>query len=64
MSKISGHTRLAYPFYSSMELVTATCTALYNNRNVSFKNCGNTFFLASIVLDGRDAIEEFIATKI
>jgi hypothetical protein len=64
MSKISGYTGPAYPFYSPMELVTATCTALYNNRTVGFKNCENAFFFASTILGGRDAIEEFVAAEI
>jgi hypothetical protein len=45
MSKISGYIGPAYPFYSPMELVIATCTALYNNRTVGFKKCENAFFL-------------------
>jgi hypothetical protein len=47
-----------------MEPVTATCTALYNNRTVGFNNCENAFFLASTILRGRDAIEEFVAAEI
>jgi hypothetical protein len=31
ISKISGYTGPTYPFYSPIEPVTATCTALYNN---------------------------------
>jgi hypothetical protein len=44
MSKILGYTRPAYPLYSPIEPGTATCTALYNNRAVGFKNCENDFF--------------------
>jgi uncharacterized protein YktA (UPF0223 family) len=44
--------------------VTATCTASYNHRVVSFKNCENAFFLASTILGGRDVIEEFVATRV
>jgi hypothetical protein len=44
--------------------VTATCTAPYNYRAVGFKNCEYAFFLASTILGGRDAIEEFVAAEI
>jgi hypothetical protein len=47
-----------------MELVIATCTALYNNQTVGFKKCENAFFFASTILRDRDAIEEFIAAEI
>jgi hypothetical protein len=64
MSRISGYTGPACPVYSLIEPVTATCTALNNVRTVGFKNCENAFFLASTILGGRDAIEEFVAAKI
>jgi hypothetical protein len=35
-----------------------------NNQTVGFKNCENAFFLASTILRGCDAIEEFVATEI
>jgi hypothetical protein len=54
----------AYPLYSPIEAVTATCTAPYNHRAVGFKNCEDASFLASTILGGRDAIEEFVAAEI
>jgi hypothetical protein len=60
MSKIPCYTGPAYPLYSPIEAVTATCTASYNHRAVGFKNCENAFFLASTTLGGRDVIEEFV----
>jgi hypothetical protein len=64
MSKIPGYTGPAYPLYSPIEAVTATCTAPYNHRVVGFRNCESTFFLASTILGGCDVIEEFVATEI
>jgi hypothetical protein len=64
MSKIPGYTRPTYPLYSPIEAVTATCTPPYNHRAVGFKNCNNAFFLASTILGGRDAIEEFVAAGV
>jgi uncharacterized protein YktA (UPF0223 family) len=64
MSKIPGYTGPAYPFYSPIEAVTATCTAPYNHRAIGFKNCENAFFLASTILGGRDIIEESIAAGV
>jgi hypothetical protein len=64
MSKIPGYTRPAYPLYSPIEAVTATCTASYNHRVVGFKSCENAFFLASTILGGRDVIEEFVAAGV
>jgi hypothetical protein len=58
------YTRPAYPLYSPIEAVTATCTAPYNHRAVGFKNCENALFLASTILGGRDVIEEFVAAGI
>jgi hypothetical protein len=64
MSKIPGYTGPTYPLYSPIEVVTATCTPPYNHRGVGFKNCKNAFFLASTILNGRDAIEEFVAAGV
>jgi hypothetical protein len=64
MSKVSGYTGPAYPFYSPMASLTAICTASYNNRTIGFKNYGNAFFLASTILGGRDAIEGFVAAEV
>jgi hypothetical protein len=64
MSKASGYTGPAYPFYSPMAPVTAISTASYNGRALGFKSCENAFFPASTILGGRDAIEEFVAAQI
>jgi hypothetical protein len=64
MTKVSGYTGPAYPFYSPMALVTAMCTASYNKHTVGFKNCENAFLLASTILGGCDVIEEFVAAKV
>jgi hypothetical protein len=45
-------------------VVTATCTAPYNHQAVGFKNCENAFFLATMILGGRDVIEEFVAVGV
>jgi hypothetical protein len=63
MSKIPGYTGLAYPLYSLVGAMTATCTAPYNHRAVGFRNCEGAFHLASTILGGRDVIEEFVAAK-
>jgi hypothetical protein len=63
MSKIPGYTGPAYPLYSPIEVVTATCIAPYNHRTVGFKNCESAFHLASTILGARDVIEEFVATR-
>jgi hypothetical protein len=64
MSKVSGYTGPAYLFYSPMTSVTAISTATYNGRVLGFKNCENAFFLASTILGGCDAIEEFVAAQV
>jgi hypothetical protein len=64
MSKIPGYTGSAYPLYSPIEPVTATCTTLYNHRAVGFKNWENAFFLSSTILGGRDVIEEFVVVGV
>jgi hypothetical protein len=64
MSKNPGYTGLAYPLYSPIEAVTATCTAPYNHWVVGSRNCKNAFFLANTILGGRDVIEEFVAAEI
>jgi hypothetical protein len=64
MSKIAGYTGPAYPVYSPIEPVTATCTTSYNHRAVGFKNCENAFFLASTILGGHDVVEEFVAAGV
>jgi hypothetical protein len=64
MSKIPGYTGPAYPLYSPIEAVTATCTASYNHQTVGFRNCESAFHLASTIFGGRDVIEEFIATEV
>jgi hypothetical protein len=64
MSKILGYTGPAYPLYSHVEAVTATCTASYNHRAIGFKTCENAFFLTSTIFGGRDVIEEFVAAEI
>jgi uncharacterized protein YktA (UPF0223 family) len=63
MSKIPGYTGLAYPLYSPIEAVTATCIAPYNHQAVGFRNCENAFFLASMILGGHDVVEEFVAAE-
>jgi hypothetical protein len=60
MSKIPGYTGPAYPFYSTIEVVTATCTAPYNHRAIGFKNYENAFFLASTILASKNSsLREF-----
>jgi hypothetical protein len=63
MSKIPGYTGPAYPLYSPIEVVTATCTAPYNHRAIGFRKCESAFHLASTILGGHDIIEEFIAAE-
>jgi hypothetical protein len=63
MSKIPGYTGPAYPLYSPIEAVTATCTAPYNHRAIGFRNCESAFFLASTILGGHDVVEEFVAAE-
>jgi hypothetical protein len=47
-----------------MAPVTAVCTTPYNSRTLGFKSYENAFFLASTILGGRDAIEEFVAAQV
>jgi hypothetical protein len=61
MSKIPGYTGSAYPLYSPIEPVSATCTTSYNHWVVGCKNCENALFLARTILGGRDIVEEFVA---
>jgi hypothetical protein len=63
MSNIPGYTGPAYPLYSPIEAVTATCTAPYNHWAVGFKNCESAFHLANTILCGHDVIEEFVAAE-
>jgi hypothetical protein len=63
MSKIPGYIGPAYPLYSPIEAVTATCAAPYNHRAVGFRNCESAFHLASTILGARDVIEEFVAAE-
>jgi uncharacterized protein YktA (UPF0223 family) len=63
MSKILGYTGPAYPLYSPIEAVTATCTAPYNHRAVGFRNCENAFFLACMILGGHNVVEEFVVAE-
>jgi hypothetical protein len=64
MPKVSSYTGPAYPFYSPMAPVTAISTTSYNGRALGFKSCENSFFLASTILGGHDAIEEFVAAQV
>jgi hypothetical protein len=64
MSKVSGYTRPTYPLYSPMAPMAAITTATYNPRTLGFRSCERAFFLASSILIGRDAIEEFVAAQI
>jgi hypothetical protein len=64
MSKVSGYTGPAYPFYSPMAPVTVVCTTSYNSRTLGLKSYENAFFLANTILGGRDAIEEFFAARV
>jgi hypothetical protein len=64
MSKVSRYTGPTYPFYSPIAPVTAITTATFNGRVLGFRNCESAFFLASTILGGRDAIEEFVAARI
>jgi hypothetical protein len=61
MSKIPSYIGPAYPLYSPIEAMTATCTAPYNHPAIGFKNCESAFHLASMILGGHDVIEEFVA---
>jgi hypothetical protein len=47
-----------------MAPVTIVCTTSYNSRTLGFKSCENDFFLASTILGGCDAIEEFVAARV
>jgi hypothetical protein len=64
MSKIPSYTGPAYPLYSPIEAVNATCTTSYNHRAVGFCNCESAFHLASTILGGCDIIEEYTAAEI
>jgi hypothetical protein len=64
MSMIPGYDGPAYPLYSSIEALTATCTAPYNHRAVGFRNCENAFHLAGTILGSHDLIEEFVAAEV
>lgn len=64
MSKVSGYTGPAYPFYSPMTPVTAVSTATFNRRPLGFKSCKNGFYLDNTILSGRDVIEEFVVARV
>jgi hypothetical protein len=64
MPNIPDYEGPAFPLYSPIEELTATCTAPYNHRAIGFKNCESAFHLAGTILGGRDIIEEFVAADI
>jgi hypothetical protein len=64
MSAIPDYNSLANPFSTPIEALTAISTASYNQRAVGIRNCESMFHLASIIVGGRDLIEEFVAANI
>jgi hypothetical protein len=64
MSTIPGYDGPANPFSTPIESLTAISTASYNHRAAGIRNCESMFHLASTIVDGRDLIEEFVATNI
>jgi hypothetical protein len=64
MSTIHGYEGPAHPLSSPIEALTTVSTAEYNHRAVEIRSCENAFHLASIILGGRDIIEEFVAARI
>jgi hypothetical protein len=64
MSKIPGYDGPTHPLCSSIEALTATCTAPYNHRAIGFRNCENAFHFADTILGGCEIIEEFVAAEI
>jgi hypothetical protein len=47
-----------------MAPVYTVSTVTFNSRARGFKGCENSFYLASTILGGRDAIAEFVAACI
>jgi hypothetical protein len=64
MSKIHGYEGPAFPLFSPIGELTATCIASYNHRVVGFRNYESAFHLASQIIGGRDIIKEFVAANI
>jgi hypothetical protein len=64
MSKVPGYDGPTHPFSSPIEALTAICTASNNHRAAGIRNCESAFHLASIILGGRDIIEEFVAAEV
>jgi hypothetical protein len=64
MSAIPDYNGLANPFSTPIEDLTAISTTTYNQRAVGIRNCESMFHLASIIVGGRDLIEEFVAANI
>jgi hypothetical protein len=64
MSEVSGYTGPAHPLSCPIAPLTAVNTAEFNHRTVGIRNCESGFHLASIILGGRDIIEEFAGARI
>jgi hypothetical protein len=64
MSKVPGYDGPAHPLSSTIEALTATCTASFNHRAAGIRNCESAFHLASTIVGGSDIIEEFVAAEV
>jgi hypothetical protein len=64
MSTIPGYEGPTHPLSSPVEALTALSTVEYSHRAAGIRSCVNAFHLASIILGGRDIIEEFVAARI
>jgi hypothetical protein len=64
MSTVPGYEGLAHPLSTPIEVLSAICTASYNHRAAGIRNCESAFHLASMILGGRDIIEEFTTAQV
>jgi hypothetical protein len=61
---VPGYEGPGHPFSTSIETLSAICTASYNHRAAGIRNCESALRLASTILGGRDIIKEFTAAQV
>jgi hypothetical protein len=64
MSTVPGYEGPAHPLSTPIEALSAICTASYNHQAAGIRNCESAFHLASMILGGRDIIEEFTTAQV
>jgi hypothetical protein len=64
MLAIPEYNKLANPFSTPIEALTAISTASYNQQAVGIRNYESMFHLSSTIVGGCNLIEEFVAANI